>query len=873
MALPVDTTLLPSWRHWRWVMLGAAAALMVLGAGLAWKFLWPHAGPQQDPAIVEVAAQVRAAREAGITVQQQLKDDPGSAAHRLTLAQLLLDRGDLHGALLEADKAVKAGATPLSARDIRLEAMMRRGDPVPLLAELPALGAGTEADRWRGDALMLKHDWAGAATAYRAALSKDGQSLQARLGLAQALDLAGDVNAAHEQLTTALAQSPQAPEGVLALGVWQARHDTRETARATLRTAASLSGAAGHLQDAASAWALIADLDFADGQYLAAEVAANALARLAPGSEVAGVRLARADLMLNRPARAEERLRAVLKSYPDSADAQFYLGAASSLLGKKEAARMYLGAATVLPDTELAARRLLSTLLLHDGEANETLRVVGSAAEQADGELLALGGRASLLAGDTPAALGYFQHGAAAAPADLRRQLDLAAGLLRANQAAAAVTLLEKLTVPAGQLAEWTLLHTTALVRAGRVAEARAALQTLTTQHAGEAKFQWLAARCYTMAGDLTGAAAALQRVVKLTPQDVEGQAALGLLQLVQGQLAAANASLDQALKLDPKRGEALYAKAQIAALRGQSAEVVEWLTKAAAASPQALLPRLALARLALKGKDLTVAKRRVAEARAVAPANSVAIAVLATELLEAEGDLAGALSAWSKLAEGNPRNVDLHIRLAVSLVQADRLEEALARVKRALAIEETNRAALMLEGDLLLKAGDARTAATVYHKAAVGRPSRALAIREFSVLRTLKDDNAVAPLRRWLEHRPRDIEVRLALASSLSEQHQTAESAAQLEEVLRVQPGHPGAANNLAWLRAEAGDLKAALPLARAAYQGGAHQADFADTYASLLLRSGQKTAALRVLREALTLAPDNATLKSRLQAVTAAP
>ena len=88
MALPVDDTHIPSWQRWRWAVFGVAGIAGVLALALAWKFLVPHAGPEQDVAIVEAAAQARASREAGIAVEEKLRKTPNAGDLRLALAGL-----------------------------------------------------------------------------------------------------------------------------------------------------------------------------------------------------------------------------------------------------------------------------------------------------------------------------------------------------------------------------------------------------------------------------------------------------------------------------------------------------------------------------------------------------------------------------------------------------------------------------------------------------------------------------------------------------------------------------------------------------------------------------------------------------------------
>jgi len=867
MALPVDTTHIPSWQRWRWVVFGAAAIVGILALGLAWKFLVPHAGPEQDAAIVEATAQARAAREAGIAVEEKLRKTPNAGDLHLALAGLLLDRGDPRDAAIEAQKALKAGTA--AALPVRVHALIRSGDAKAASAELASLPDNADTRRLQGDLLLLQGNWSAAQAAYRSALVLDAGNVPALLGLAEALDRVGDVAGAKMQVTAAVKAAPQSGEAQVALGMWELAHASPAVARATLREAARLAGEAGKLQQAASAWTSIADIDFAAGNVKAADVAATVLMRLLPGTAAAELRRARADLLLGKPAAAEERLRRLLRQSPDNDQAQLYLGLASKALGKPEAARMYLAAAANSTRTEVPARRMLGRMLLAAGQAEDAVRLVHENEGATDSDLLALGGRASLLTGDTAAALDYFRRSVAGAPQDVRRQLDLARAFLSTNKAQEALGVLDSVKVSAAQEPERLVLRTAALLQSGQREAAMAGMRSLAASRANDVDAQWLAARGFVLAGDPVAAHAAVQRVTQLSPQDAGAFTALGLLSLATRDLAAAQQALDRALQLDPKKPEALYARANLAVLRNDAAGAEQWLSKAAAAAPKVLPPRVALVRLALARGDVTGAEKRLKELHGVAPANTIVVDMLEAEWLELKGDRSAALSAWQHLAQANPKSAEIQARLGAALVRAGKLVEAKARVKQAVAADGANVAALTASGDLAMRNGDARTASDVYGRALALAPSRTLAIRQFAALRTLRSAQADQPLRDWLQRRPADLTVRLALANSLEENGKAAEAMAELERVLKEQPKHPGASNNLAWLKLQAGDVRGAVALAKTAVDAAPQQFEFVDTYATALAKAGRSAEAKTVLQQGQSARPADKRYGERMAAL----
>jgi Flp pilus assembly protein TadD len=867
MALPVDTSHIPSWQRWRWVVFGAAAIAGVLALALAWKFLLPHSGPEQDVAITEATAQARASREAGIAVEEKLRKTPNAGDLRLTLAGLLLDRGDPRGAAIEAQKAVKAGNA--AAPPVRVHALIRSGDTKAAAAEMTSLADNADTRRLQGDLKLLQGEWAAAQAAYRSALVLDAGNVPALLGLAEALERTGDAAGAKVQIDAAVKAGAKSAEAQVAFGMWQLAHASPAVARTTLREAARRAGEAGKLQQAASAWTSIADIDFAAGNVKAADVDASVLMRLLPGTAAVEVRRARADLLLGKPAAAEERLRRLLRLSPDNDQAQLYLGVASQALGKPEAARMYLAAAANSGRTEVPARRMLGRLLLAAGQPDEAVRLVHENEGAADSDLLALGGRASLLTGDTDAALDYFRRSVAGAPQDVRRQLDLARAYLTAGKAQEALGVLDGVKVAAAQEPERQVLRTAALLQAGQREAAVAGMRTLAAGRPQDVDAQWLAARGFILAGDPAAAHAAVLRVTQLSPQDAGAFTALGLLSMPTRDLAAAEKALNRALQLDPKKPEALYARANLAAVRNDATGAEQWLIKAAAAAPKAMLPRVGLVRLAMARGDVAGAEKRLKELHGVAPANAIGVDMLEAEWLEMKGDRGAALSAWQQLAEANPKSAEIQAHLGAALVRSGKLVEAKARVKQAVAADGANVAALTAAGDLAMRNGDAREASEVYGRAAALAPSRALAIRHFAALRALRSAQADQPLRDWLQRQPKDLTVRLALANSLEEFGKTAEAMAELEHVLKDKPGHPGAANNLAWLKLQGGDVQGALALAKTAVEAAPKQFEFVDTYATALAKAGRAAEAKALLQQGQSAQPADKRYGERLAAL----
>ena len=114
-------------------------------------------------------------------------------------------------------------------------------------------------------------------------------------------------------------------------------------------------------------------------------------------------------------------------------------------------------------------------------------------------------------------------------------------------------------------------------------------------------------------------------------------------------------------------------------------------------------------------------------------------------------------------------------------------------------------------------------------------------------------------------DQRPGDAALLLTLGGARLDAGDAAGAEAAWSQALAARPGDPIILNNLADLRGRA-DPAAGLPLARDAYAAAPREAAVAQTYARLLAGTGDEARARRVLRRALLGAPTDAGLLAAL-------
>jgi tetratricopeptide (TPR) repeat protein len=218
-------------------------------------------------------------------------------------------------------------------------------------------------------------------------------------------------------------------------------------------------------------------------------------------------------------------------------------------------------------------------------------------------------------------------------------------------------------------------------------------------------------------------------------------------------------------------------------------------------------------------------------------------------------------LASLRRIAESRPGEVVLQIRLIRALLGRGFGDEALARSQALEAAYPGVPDAHMLAGDALGLEGDAAGAAAAYRVAANLAFTEPVALRLIEALRESGDSaGAAGVLELFLEQNPQNVPAQLLAANALLQAGEW-DQAINLYEQLRARIGNGDATllNNLAWAYGQKGDLKRAVPFARAAWRLDPNNPATADTYGWLLYKTGRdKAQALALIEQAARGAPD---------------
>ncbi len=404
---------------------------------------------------------------------------------------------------------------------------------------------------------------------------------------------------------------------------------------------------------------------------------------------------------------------------------------------------------------------------------------------------------------------------------------------------------------------------------AGKETEAERQLQEVLRDNPRSMEGLLLQGKLALKRGNGKDAVLALRSVLKDQPELIEGHLLLARAHLLAGDTLLARESVDRALALNPSMTEAQLMAATLDASTGRLPDAKQRVDAVLTREPQnlqalSLLLRLQMARQEWTNTDQTLGRLRGAGL------GEAAAAMAEGQLLQAQQQRDKAAAAYERalaLAPAAPEPL-------IALVQLDRAQGNLAaaqsRLERVLA-DDRHPYAHGLLGELLLTKGDLPGAEAQFLTAARVNPKWSLPWFHLATIRMAakQKTEAQALLKQGLGANPDSAELRLMLATSLTETGEVDAAIAEYETILKISPQAVLAANNLAALlvdrRGDARSLERALTLCRD-FERAAPNPFFLDTLGWVHLKLGHRDEAVRVMKLAVEKAPAHPVLNFHL-------
>ena len=182
---------------------------------------------------------------------------------------------------------------------------------------------------------------------------------------------------------------------------------------------------------------------------------------------------------------------------------------------------------------------------------------------------------------------------------------------------------------------------------------------------------------------------------------------------------------------------------------------------------------------------------------------------------------------------------------------------QGLAHIEKVIKAQPDLYLAYDLGGDISMSAKNYAAAKNYYQKVMSIKPNSATVIKSSQTLIQLSENQqAIKVLKQWLSKNTEDVRARQFLGNAYLTNGDNKEAMQAFEAVYAEQPENIVALNNLAWLYSLKNDSRA-LEFAEKAYKEKPENSGIQDTYGWVLVQQGQVEKGLRILEQVIEVLP----------------
>ena len=832
-------------------------------------------------------------KAAEIHLKNLLQKQDGAEA-RLLLGDVARAGNDLRTAEKEYRRALELGAAPDAVGPKLLQAMLAIGEARKVVEQARNLALTTPAAQAEA-ATTVARAWAAQGNVaetrkgFEAALAIDANHVPARVGLIGLQAGAGDREGAAAALDALLETSPDSVDALLMRADLALLAGQLAQGRSRVEKAVALAPTNPAVR--AKMAAILIDLK----DYAGARKEVAALEGLIGASPGAMQLKALVEFREGKLEAARDAVLLALKSAPDYLPANTLAANVFLGLGNLEQAERYARVVVEKVPNGIVGYRLLAATYLRMNAPDRALATVQPLIDRKvdDPVLLSLAGEAAMKLNDTARAAQYLERAARLDPNDPAKRTALAAARFAGGNKDAGFADLEAAARLDGPTHQAEVALVMALARDRQFDKALAAIDKLAPKMKDSPTPPNLRGMVLLAKNDLAGARAAWTEANRVDPKFYPAVANLASLDVRDGKPAEARKRFETLAATDPKNPQPWLAIATLNVnSKGPKDETLKALRKAREASPTAITPVTALAAFHLSENTPREAITLLQEGLTANPENLDLLGLLAVAYARSDdkaqaaatydrilraapssaeahfrvgqareqlGDDNGALAAFRKASELQPKAVEPRFAIASVLLKQGKKEEArqiAATMKRDL---PQSPAGLALEGDLALIDGRPADAVGPYRAALEKTRSPELGIKLHNALaragRTAEADAFVA---QWLKTSPKDLTMRMLAGESEIGRKRWKEAVEHYRVVLEASPKQPIALNNSAWALHQLRDPKAR-EVAEQAFAVAPKAAPVVDTLGVILAAGADPARGTELLREAIKLDPKN--------------
>ena len=618
----------------------------------------------------------------------------------------------------------------------------------------------------------------------------------------------------------------------------------------------------------------LADILVRQGHSAEALIYTKLLAEAFPGAEDAKSRYQQA-LALFREKRfteAENSLNQLLQEYPQMEQAAQLLGIINYIKGDLQQASAYFAEHL---DPETAPETMTQIAAMTNMRLREPDRVLALLQDQitddSSPQILAMYGLAALAAREFERDEAALLRAVKADPTLTRLRLALAA-YYNGKQPREPEKALTQLKIAYAQNDGDPLIQAAMVqyyLQAGQQTEASKLINAVLRKHPDTDTSYILAADFYRSTGKADTAVTHYEKAVALNPQNNRNLMKLGLAQLGLKNPAAAGRAYRKAIDIAPENNDGYKGLISAYELAGEVDKAIDEIIGLSRADDNPV-PAAVLAEYYARRGNFEQANLFEQQVISAAP-DARPTKALTSAIAYAETNHWLRQSVFDKARQSAHRGLIANSRslqLLRGLAQTEILDGKYAEAQKVIEqISELSQPlAHHLSGDLHRAQADTAMAISAYERAWAMAPNDLIGSKLYTLHKGQSASEATAFLTSWIENFPRSIRAKSLRSEEKMARSDFKSAIRDLESILESQPRSPVVLNNLAWAYHQTGN-KRAISTARQAYELAPDNAAVADTYGWVLLKNGQTSAALDILRKAAALAPENEEIQQHLR------
>jgi cellulose synthase operon protein C len=595
----------------------------------------------------------------------------------------------------------------------------------------------------------------------------------------------------------------------------------------------------------------------------------------------------------NKLEAARETIQFAIKIAPDYPPSLTLAANIFLALNSFEQAEKYARMSLERSPGSLPAQRLLAATYLKMNSPERAMQIVQPLIDKnvADPAILAIAGEASLKLNEPAKSAIYFERASKLDPNDPTKRTGLALAKMASGDQATAFNELEQAVEIDSKNYQADIALIMGRVKEKQYDKALEAVARLEKKLDKNPLPLNLRGMVLMAKNDVPAARTAFQKALEIDPIFFAATANLASLDMRENKPDDAKKRYETLLQKDPKNTQALIALASLNSRTGGSKEsTLDYLRRAKAASPGAIPAILALSNFYMENRlpreaipvlqeGLTANPNRLELLDVLGSAylqlndrqqamdtfdrmvkvnpTSSALQYRMGELRASIRDDNGAYQNFKRASDLQPKAIEPKIAMASMLLRQGKTAEAKA-IAGQLQKETGNSAAgLTLEGDLLSVEKKWAEASASYRKAFALEKTVSIGVKlHQAYVRADKVADADALLADWFKTAPNDVAMRLYAGEHEIARQRWAEAVKHYDNVLKIDPKHTAALNNVAWALNKLKDPRA-IGLAEQAYALAPQTPAVIDTLGYLLMESGNTARGIELLRQAVGLAP----------------